>query len=128
MNREGLTIKMDRKVLLDAVRDQMFKHVAEYKEALLGWKMKLHDACQKVHDDIVTPSTCEKYVAFPRELSQLMQVPQQHKEDFETTISMLESATDSVIELDQETYEKIVLGKFIWREAFSNTNSLYRSR
>lgn len=126
MNQNGMTIKMDRKQLLEAVKDQKWKHVHEYNEAMQGWRTKLQDACRKVHDDIATPSTCEKMCSFPRELSGLMRVPEEHRQDFDTTISMLEAATDSVIELDQETYERIVLGKFSWREAFSVTNALYR--
>jgi len=119
---------MDRVVLFNAVKDQMSKHVAEYKDALNGWRAKLQEACRKVHDDIATPSTCDGCSSFPKELSRLMRVPQEHKADFETVICMLESATDSVIELDQEMYERVVLGKFTWCEEFTTTNAMYRER
>jgi len=127
MYREGMTIKMDRKELLFVVKEQLQKHTEEYEEAMKGWREKLAEECRRVHDDLVTPSTSKKVTKFPHELSKLHCCPEEHKDDFETTISMLESAQDELIELDQTTYERIVMGKFQWREAFTNTNAMYRN-
>jgi GTP1/Obg family GTP-binding protein len=121
MRNEGLKIKIRRSELLEKVRAQRTKHVAEYEEAMQAWRNMMHAAAEKIVKDFVH---LEK---FPKSLLKLTQCPEHHVDDFDTNIAMLESAQDELIELDQENYERLVLGKFEWRDSFLATNAFYGS-
>jgi len=117
--RTGLTIKMDRHVLLSKVEEQRQKHLAEYELALAGWREKMTAMCMQVVGNY------KKLIAYPRDLHRLSQMPEKHVKDFDNAIAMLNNATDMVIELDQELFNTLVLGKWDWQTQAQMTNALY---
>jgi hypothetical protein len=110
---------MDRNVLLGKVEEQRRKHLAEYELALAGWREKMMSMCMQV------VGNCKKLLTYPRDLHKLSQMPEKHVEDFDNAIAMLENATDAVIELDQDMFNTLVLGKWDWQAQFKITNSVY---
>lgn len=51
--------------------------------------------------------------------------PQDHTQDYDTMISMLESTEDDIIDLTQTEYENFVLDRWSWTHGWASTNSLY---
>jgi hypothetical protein len=110
---------MSRIDLLEKVKQQRKKHIAEYEQAMQAWRGMMFAEADKIVKGFAD------LAKFPRSLGKLSQCPEHHTDDFDTNIAMLESAEDTTIELDQENYERLVLGKFEWRESFLATNAFY---
>lgn len=120
MRNEGLKIRMPRIDLLEKIREQRNKHIAEYEQAMRAWRSMMFAEADKIVQD-----STDDLTKFPNSLSKLIRCPEHHTDDFDTNIAMLEMAIDEVIELDQESYERLVLGKFEWRDSFMATNAFY---
>lgn len=119
MHREGLKIRMSRVDLLEKIKEQRAKHVAQHEQAMQTWRNMMYAEADKVVKEFTGLKR------FPPSLLKLSQHPQCYVSDFDVNIAMLESAKNELIELEQEDYERLVLGKFAWAATFSATNAFY---
>lgn len=65
--------------------------------------------------------------AVPRALPATLPAPRNHLEDYDTALAMLEAATNEEIDVDQNTYETLVLDKWLWSAEWCSSSSSYSS-
>jgi hypothetical protein len=54
--------------------------------------------------------------------------PQDHTEDYDSVIAMLEMSVEDTIELDAGSFQQYVLDKWTWKRAVDVTNMAYASK
>jgi len=82
---------------------------------------QMQGACEMVIERVQSG----KIKAFPREFSNLMQIPTLHTADYEMALKMLEMSVDTVIKLEPEDFDQLVLGNWSWKEQWNTSNSRY---
>jgi len=105
--------------LIEAVKKQRAVHAEEYKAAMEGWRSRMMALGRELMDK------GPKLAKFPRALRNSIEVPKSHDEDFAVAIQMLEMSVDDKIELDQDDYAQLVLGKWRWRDEWAMSNRAY---
>ena len=54
--------------------------------------------------------------------------PQDHTEDYDSVIAMLEMSVEDIIELDADSFQRYVLDKWSWKRAADFTNLSYAEK
>ena len=54
--------------------------------------------------------------------------PQDHTEDYDSVIAMLEMSVEDIIELDAASFQQYVLDKWSWKRAVDLTNIAYAAK
>jgi hypothetical protein len=116
------SVNVDRVKLLEIMKTNLAIHQQDYKEAVLGYKVKLLVDLQTA---IMTVN--EKT---PDQLKGLTLVrfdfPSNHAKDYQEMIDMLEMSVDEHIELDSNSFQSYVKNRFVWSDSFNTSNSLYK--
>ena len=115
------SIKMKRSELLVIVRENQIKHVAEYGEAVEDFK-NLVVKIAKENLKTVNTGDLEKIArvrAFP-------QAPRSYEKEYGRAIRMLELSVDDVVEIDEHTFNQLVLDEWSWKQAFTAMSASYK--
>lgn len=116
------SVKIDKTELLKIVRENKTKHVAEYEEAVADYKagvVKLAKENLKLANsgDL---SKITKIKAAP-------QGPVSYEDNYTRAIRMLELSVDSVIELEEDVFNQLVLDEWAWKRAFTAMSASYKT-
>ena len=121
-------VKVKRDELLAKVRVNREKHVAEYDEAVAGYKQAAAKAIDRAMEKL------KRQVA-DLEAGEVLQlaavqfdlaVPQNHSMDYDQVIAMLEMSVDEELEIQSDEFACYVMDDWGWKEAFLLTNSRYK--
>lgn len=111
-------VKLNKTELLGIVRANKEKHIKEYKEALQDFKLAVIKVCNE---------NMELAEAGKVELKAMPPKPYSYEDSYTRAIRMLELSIDDVIEIDEHTFNQLVLDEWQWKQAFSTSNSTYKS-
>jgi len=126
--KEGITIRMneyrgldtvllDRADLLEKVKHNYASHRQKFEEAVAGYK----DAAVQLLQDHV-----ERILAnAPEKVVVSLPWPEDHSEDYERVIEMLEWSEDDQLELNEHQFATYVLDQWGWQEGFTKTYAMY---
>jgi hypothetical protein len=111
------TVKVDKAELIKLVKANRDGHRKIFEEALAGYKkqaMKQLDAYIERIDrgDVIA-------VAF------YVPVPEDHTDDYDRVLTMLDMSVDDTIEIDQNAFASYVMDDWQWKKQFLTTNSSY---
>lgn len=121
--RDGLQITVSRADLLNALRDNREKHVAEYKEAEFAFRETL---IAKLKESL---AAVEVHGEDPRKHMVLsLDIPQSHQRDYDIAIRMLEMSRDETITIDETKYLQYVEDDWNWKAHFAATTQVYKKR
>lgn len=120
MNIRSRSVNVDRTKLLEALKTNREIHKNEYAHALVAFKTRLladlEAALLKV--DEAEPA---KLKGFELEVD----FPHNHDREFSDIIDMLEHSTDSVINIDSESFKAYFNNEWTWTTHFKNSVSNY---
>lgn len=116
------TVKLDKNELLAIVRENKEKHVATFNEAVTDYKVAVEKLCKKNYE-----------LSQTGDLSQIEQIrpmpslPVSYEDNYSRAIRMLELSVDSVIELEDQIFNQLVLDEWSWKRGFSASAALYKT-
>lgn len=117
MNSE-LTVKVNKVDLLKILKDNRAKHAEAYTLAKSGYLKVVKAELKEWIDRLKKEGPVQVYV-------QNGQPPEDHTEDYDDAIGMLELATDTEIVLDQDSYRQYVKDEWGWKRQWAAANSAY---
>jgi hypothetical protein len=116
------SVKVEKLELLNIVRDNKKKHVKEFDEAVKDYK-KAALKVAKEHVEFAKTGDLEQIA----KIKAMPQKPTSYEKDYERAIRMLELSVESVIELEEDIFNQLVLDEWTWKHAFVASNSLYKT-
>lgn len=116
----SMTINADRKVLIAKLTSNRVQHVAEFDEAMHGWRDKIttrfEDTAQQAREG--------KLITLPDNLYRL-QAPVSYEKDYTCAINMLEMHVSDIVELSTRDFQRFVQDDWDWKDQFSTLNASY---
>jgi uncharacterized protein YifE (UPF0438 family) len=120
MGHQGMReVKVRRSDLLGKVKANREKHKSNYEKAIAVYKQEAVEAIQKLLDD-AKAGDIRHGVSLVK--------PEQHLEEYDQAIQMLEMSVDDEVRLDQSEFAQYVMDKWAWARAFENTTMSYASK
>ena len=112
-------VKIEREKLLGIVTDNKAKHVLEHQEAAHDYKIAVTKICEFNISEI-EQGRIDKLKEVPNS-------PQSYETSYTRAIRMLELSADAIIEIDETTFNQLVLDEWVWKSSFSASNAFYKS-
>jgi hypothetical protein len=116
------SVKMNRLELLQIVKDNATKHVADYDESVEDYKVA-----------VLKLAKANLKLANTGELDQFMKIknqparPTNYADNYARAIRMLELSVEEIIEVEDHTFNQLVLDEWNWKQQFTAQSSLYKS-
>lgn len=114
-----VTMRVEKKALLDAIKKQREEHAKSYKAALAGWRQSMIMIAQQIIEK------GPRLKKFPLAVRKLNSPPDCHLQDFDDAISMISMSTGTGFDLSSDDYEQLVLGRWEWRREWTASNTRY---
>lgn len=115
-------IKMNRIALLDIVRANQSKHVAEFVEATEDYKALVLQITQA---NVKLAKTAD-LVQF-KNIKAVPAAPTSYEKDYGRAIRMLELSVEEIIEVEEDVFNQLVLDEWQWKNHFTMSNSMYKT-
>lgn len=112
-----MNMKFKREQILTALKENREEHIEIVKEAQVGFREKLERLLESKLTDVREGRKVDMYID--------LTVPENHVDDFDRAIQMLEMCVDETIDLDERTFQCYVRGKWKWERDFLMSNSAY---
>lgn len=123
-------VKVKRSELLEKVRLNRKKHVAEYEEAVAGYKkaaiQEVDRALERLRARIDELQAGE--VIHLQAVSFNLRVPENHAKDYDQVITMLEMSVDEELSVRSDEFACYVMDDWGWKEEFLNVSNAYKGR
>lgn len=116
------SVKVNRVELLDIVRKNKEKHITEFKEAVNDFKA----AVIKVSEENLVLAKTGKLEEIGK-IKRIPEKPTSYETSYTRSIRMLELSIEETIELDEHTFNQLVLDEWQWKQQFTTSNSSYKS-
>lgn len=113
------TIKVDKTELLEIIKRNRSNHRAIYEEAFEGYRKE----SIRIHEENLKSLRSGKKVI----VAFYEQAPQDHTDDYNLIIRMLEMSIDPFVDLDQQQFSNYVDDNWSWKQQWSASNSKYTS-
>lgn len=116
------SIKMNRKELLEIVKENQKKHVLEYDESVVDYKA-----------GVVKLAKANLKLANSGELEQIAKIrtvptpPRSYEKEYGRAIRMLELSVEEIIDVDEHTFNQLVLDEWAWKQQFTAMSATYKS-
>ncbi len=108
---------MDRQGVLDVLVVNRSQHRALYERAMEGYKIQVIELLTERLDQIKNND--------PKQVVLNLPLPEDHTEDYDEIIGMLEANLAEEILLDQHTYRTYILDKWGWSAGWATSNTGY---
>lgn len=118
----SLTMKFDRGVVLDILKENRTEHAEIVKEATSNYHKKLG---AKVTNILVA---IEKQPDVPVSPYLDVEPPANHVKAYDTAIKMLEMTVDREITMSSQEYSQYIEDRWSWQERFLNTAAEYSGK
>lgn len=116
------SVKVKRDELLGIVRTNKEKHVKEFVEAVEDFKK----AVVKVSEENLTLAKSGDLENIAK-IKSVPPKPTSYETSYTRAIRMLELSVETEIDLDEHTFNQLVLDEWQWKQAFTTSNSTYKS-
>ncbi len=115
-------VKINKEELLNIVRANKEKHIKEFAEAVEDFKKAALNIAENNLKLAQTADTEQiaKFKALPSK-------PVSYEDSYTRAIRMLELSVDSVIEIEEQIFNQLVLDEWQWKQNFAVTSALYKS-
>lgn len=113
------TVTIERNALLAAVKKNRTQHLAEFTDATANYRTKVLEAIDQRRDEIAAGAKVNLHFHLP-EL-------QNHTDDYDRVISMLEMSVDKDCTLDSHEFDQYVRDNWTWSAATKMINGAYAS-
>lgn len=106
-------VKVRKSELLAKLRENLEKHNAILKKAKAQYWVALESRLSKMIERVKQHREVDLYVDITE--------PQDHSEDYDLAIAMLDMSVDDVIGLTPQEFSKYIMNKWAWRSEFVST-------
>lgn len=110
-------ITVTKSELIEVMKANREKHHQIVLEAQAGFRSKV---LARLDEMLALAAKGEKI-----QLIVGLAMPEDHTDEYDTIIGMLEMSVDDTVELDQSDYQSWVQDKWGWQRSFTATNSAY---
>lgn len=122
-------VKVRRDELLVKIRENRIKHVAEYDEAVAGYKEAAAEAIDSATAKLkrqVEELRAGEVIALTAVMFNL-RVPQNHSKDYDQVIAMLEMSVDDELSIRSDEFACYVMDDWDWKGDFLDVSNSYKS-
>lgn len=99
--------------------DNLATHVAKYDEAVSAYKILLLRKLGKLYKEVEADVEVDLYIDLLK--------PENHADDYETIIAMLDMSIDDITSLTMNEFRQYVEDKWTWKKNFQETFVAYTS-
>lgn len=110
-------VKVRKEALLDELRENRSAHRRRYREALDGYKDKVRQELERYLKRVENGDVLDIRVRLPR--------PEDHSEDYDRAIKMVEMSVDEELELDEREFAELVMDDWGWKGQFLTSTAQY---
>ena len=114
-------VRVDRAKLLETLKENKAKHVAEYDSAVEKYREAAEKALRKRAIEIRDGKTLRKEVEDLPE-------PRSFAGEYDRAIAMVDWSEDEQLSLDEQDFRAFVLDEWNWRGQFAAATSTYNNR
>src|ERR1700756_651161 len=111
------SVKVKRVELLEKIKKNREGHRDLFLRAQEGYRLDVIAELEQHLKDARDRKKISRSLSLPE--------PQDHTEDYDSVIAMLEMSVDETIELDASSFQQYVLDKWSWKRAADVTNIAY---
>lgn len=115
-------IKMKRLELLDIVRANKDKHVADYLEAVNDYKALTIKVAQ-ANLKLSKTGDLEQFKRFKA----MPSAPNSYEDSYKRAIRMLELSVEDIIEVEEDVFNQLVLDEWQWKRGFITASATYKA-
>jgi hypothetical protein len=115
-------VRLDRLELLDIVKTNKEKHIADFKEAVTDYKKAVINVAK---ENLAVARTGD-LIKF-RQFRTMPAPPASYEDSYSRAIRMLELSVDSCIELEEQVFNQLVLDEWQWKSSFTTMSATYKS-
>lgn len=116
------TTKIQKTELLSIVKANLETHLTDYAEAVSDYKLA---ALKLAKANLELAETGE--LAKIAEIKEMPAEPKSYEAEYNRAIRKLELSVDDVIEVDELTFNQLVLDEWNWKTQFLVGNALYKT-
>jgi len=116
------TVRLEREELLNIVRENKQKHVEDFKESQVDYKKAVVKLC-KENSELARSGDLEKI----RRIRSMPQGTISYEDSYSRAIRMLELSVDEIVELDEPTFNQLVLDEWTWKNQFTTSSTFYKT-
>lgn len=120
-------VKVNRKDLLVKIRENRTKHVAEFKDAVAGYKdaalKAIDEAVVKLRRSVEELKTGERLAIGAVHFN--LTVPVNHAKDYDQVIAMLDMSIDDTLTIKSDEFACYVMDDWGWKADFEVTKAMY---
>lgn len=116
-------IKMNRLQLLDIVRDNKEKHVAQFIESVADYKVLVLQIAQG-NAKLAKSGDLEQF----KRIKSVPSAPTSYENDYARAIRMLELSVEEIIEIEEDVFNQLVLDEWSWKRGFTAATMSYKAR
>jgi hypothetical protein len=115
-------VKMDKAELLNIVRENKEKHIREYNEAVEDYKKAAVKLAQE-NLELANTGDLDKI----SKIKSLPSKPTSYEDSYTRAIRMLELSVESIIEIEEQIFNQLVLDEWQWKHNFAVASALYKT-
>lgn len=142
------SVEVNRKQLIETLKSNRETHVAEYEEAVKGYKEMAMQKLEEAYDeasvnldkyyekaqnkinkfDPENPTLTEDYIKLVEGVTVELRVPRNYAKAYDTAIDMAEWDVNETLTLSAKEFQQFVKDNWDWTEEFNVTKALYFSK
>lgn len=132
---DGKPLKYHRAQVLDRLKANREKHVADFDEAMAGYQQKRFEAAQALYGFVAnnpvlmpTDDVGEFSKQVANRLSTLTSLtkPISYVDSYDSVIDQLGMTADGQVDMDQTTFDTYMRDQWAWKKGFEATTSTYK--
>jgi hypothetical protein len=116
------SVKINKAELLKIVRDNQKKHIKDFEESVKDYK-KAALKVAKEHVELAKTGDLDQIA----KIRAMPSRPTSYEDNYNRAIRMLELSVDDIIELEEDTFNQLVLDEWAWKHQFVASGALYKS-
>lgn len=116
------TTKIEKVALMTIVKENLAKHINEFDEAVVDYKAAVLKL-SKNNLKLATTGDLKKI----GKIESIPSEPRSYESEYNRAIRKLELSVDTVIEVDELTFNQLVLDEWTWKNLFSTSNAIYKT-
>jgi hypothetical protein len=113
------SVTVEKAALLAVVRENRAKHRAVFERAVEVFRGQANERLEALARELRESGSLPKtlYVGLP--------IPEEHTDDYDRAIRMLEMHIHDVVELSEEAYRRVVEDDWGWQQTFATNTRSY---
>jgi hypothetical protein len=112
------TVQVDRDEFIAEVTTNRDNHREVFEQALAGYHSRLSRELERRLHDLRKGRRIEQYIGLPE--------PEDHTDDYDRVLRMAEMSVSDTLELSEDEFGQYVMDQWRWKQAFTDSTSLYR--